>query len=369
VTRLRVAYVVGTTQGGTGRHVAMLARGCAQAGAAVQVFGPAEVQSVLDARTGFAEVTIADRPRPARDLAAARRLRRLLRTMAPDVVHAHGMRAGGLAVLALRPSPGVGWPGGRAPALVVTVHNAPPAIPGTAAVYAVLERLVARRSDVVLCVAADLAARMRRLGARDTGHAIVPAPPPRTASAPAPAELGSAGRPVVLGVGRLAPQKGFDTLLVAAARWRDRRPEPLVVIAGAGPLADDLAARAVRLQVDARFIGMRGDVDALLAAANVFVLPSRWEGQPLVVQEALRAGRPVVATDVGGVRELTGTDAAILVPAGDPAALADAVLRVLDDAELAATLGKAAAARAAMLPTESDATAAALALYERLSPA
>jgi glycosyltransferase involved in cell wall biosynthesis len=108
-------------------------------------------------------------------------------------------------------------------------------------------------------------------------------------------------------------------------------------------------------------------VAGLLAAADVFVLPSRWEGQPLVLQEALRAGRPIVATDVGGVRDLTGDDAALLVPAGDPAELSRAVLAVLDDPDLAGTLAKAALSRAASLPTEADAAAAALRLYGHLA--
>ncbi len=115
------------------------------------------------------------------------------------------------------------------------------------------------------------------------------------------------------------------------------------------------------------FLGWRDDVAALLAVADVFVLPSRWEGQPLILQEALRAGRPIVATDVGGVRDLTGDEAALLVSPGEVGPLAAAVRNVLDDAGLAARLRAAAAARAATLPTEAGAIAAAIALYERLA--
>lgn len=357
---LRVGIAVGTTAGGAGRHAAMLAAACADAGALVRVFGPASTRVLLPAAIGFDTVAIMDRPRPVGDVRAVLQLRRLLAAMRPDVVHAHGLRAGAFAALALAPG------GRRRPALVVTVHNAPPAQARLAAIYGVLERLVARRADVALCVSPDLSDRMRKRGARDVRRAVVAAPD-LPAAGPRSVELAAAGRPVVLGVGRLAPQKGFGTLLAAAAGWRGRQPVPLVVIAGSGPLADDLARSARELEVDARFLGARDDVAGLLATADVFVLPSRWEGQPLILQEALRAGRPIVAADVGGVRDLTGDDAALLVPASDPAALSRALLAVLDDPDLAGTLAKAALAHAASLPTEADAAAAALGLYRQLA--
>jgi glycosyltransferase involved in cell wall biosynthesis len=386
VTGRPITYVVGATAGGTGRHVVMLAAGCAAAGLHVCVCGPAWLGPQLAAAVGkqagdrgrpasqrpqFEVVPIGTRPRPGKDAAAVRLLRAALRRTAPSVVHAHGLRAGALAALALRPFPGSAWPGGRRPALVVTVHNAPPPGRPAAAGYGALERLVARRADVVLCVSADLTARIRRLGAREVGRALVPAPAAVPTQEPGPcgfpaAWAGGDRRPVVLAAGRLTAQKGLDTLVAAAASWRGRRPEPVLAVAGTGPLAGPLARQAAALRVDARFLGWRDDLPALLAAADVFVLPSRWEGQPLVLQEALRAGRPVVAADVGGVREVTG-DAALLVPPGDPQALAAAVLRVLDDARLARGLAEAAAARARELPGEAEAVAAAIALYERLS--
>jgi glycosyltransferase involved in cell wall biosynthesis len=362
-------------------------------------------------------VAISDRPRPLRDLRNVVRLRRRLRRFAPEVVHAHGVRAGAMTALALRPvsmKRRSGRPGGdggdgsrstagarssgrsggrsaggdnrnesRRPALVVTVHNAPPSGTRLAAIYVLLERIVARRADVVLCVSPDLSARMRDLGARNVQPAVVPAPDrvqdhAATAVLGAGsggsgtglrAELGVGERPIVLAVGRLAPQKAFDVLVRAAAtaRWWERRPVACVVIVGDGPLASGLADLARDLGVDARWLGRRDDVPGLLAAADVFVLPSRWEGQPLVLQEALRAGRPIVASDVGGVRDLTGDEAAVLIPPDDPEALAQAVLAVLDDAEAAGRLAMAASTRAVKLPTEAEATYIALDLYGRLA--
>ena len=411
---MKVAFVLGTSTGGTGRHVRMLAAGCDARAVAVEVFGPAQTDRDFGfsaigrpgGRVGFTAVEIADRPRVVRDLRAIRRLRRLLRAWRPDVLHAHGLRAGALtAIAAALVRPTVYAP---RPALIVTVHNAPAAGGVTGAVYRVLELIVARSADSVLCVSPDLEERMRAAGARRVGHAQVPAfeAPPlaasphtsaaaggqvtpsgdvsaetrpamsllsdRDVSAETRADLSLPGdqdpnRPVVLAVGRLAPQKGFGTLLEAAARWRDIQPPPLLVIAGEGPLEAGLKAQAASLRLDARFPGQRDDVPALLAAAAVFVLPSVWEGQPLILQEALHAGVPVVATRVGGTAALTGEDAALLVPSGDAEALAGAVRAVLTDPGLAVRLRKAAADRAHALPTPDDAVAAALAEYDHVA--
>jgi glycosyltransferase involved in cell wall biosynthesis len=360
---VRIAYVLATTAGGTGAHVAMLAQACAARGMAVGVFGPAAAgRRYFGARTpALTPVEIGDRPRPARDLAAALRLRRLLRAWAPDVVHAHGLRAGAFAALA-----GTGLPG----VLVVTVHNAPPPGRVNGLTHAALERLVARRADAVTWVSADLAARLRRAGARDAGRAVIAAPdgaPPAPGGiAAARGVLGGAGRPAVLAVGRLAEQKGFAVLIEAAATWRDRDPVPLLAIAGDGPQAGALARQAREAQAEVRFLGRRADVAALMAAADVVVVPSLWDGQPLVVQEALRAGRPLVASRAGGIPDLTGEHAALLVPPGDAAVLAAAVRRVLDEPAMAAALTRAAAARAAALPGAAEAVGSAAALYGRL---
>jgi glycosyltransferase involved in cell wall biosynthesis len=95
-------------------------------------------------------------------------------------------------------------------------------------------------------------------------------------------------------------------------------------------------------------------------------MPSWWEGQPLALQEALKAGVPIVASDVGGIPDLTGDDAAVLVEPGDAERLGRAVLSVLDDDALAARLRAAARERAKTLPTEDEAVAAVLAAYDRI---
>jgi glycosyltransferase involved in cell wall biosynthesis len=376
---LTVSYLLGSSAGGTLRHVLMVAGGSQARGAHVAVYGPA---AALAAACGPVEggpvrcdaVEIAGRPRPARDAATLRRLRQLLDRDQPGVLHAHGLRAGALAALALRRRPA----GGR-PALAVTVHNAPPPGPA-AAVYTVLEWLVARRADAVLTVSPDLAERMRRRGARLAGRALVPAPvtavPPAAEVAALRAGLGGPGQPVVLAVGRLAGQKGFGTLIEAAARWqqpaparpgRPRSAGAVLVIAGEGPLLAGLRRQAGRAGARVRFLGYRPDVPALLAAADVVAVPSTWEGQPLIVQEALRAGRPLVASRVPGIAELTGPGGAVLVPPGDPAALAAAVARLLDDEAAAAAQAVSARAQAARLPTPDLAVTQVLALYQRLS--
>jgi glycosyltransferase involved in cell wall biosynthesis len=370
---MKVAFVLGTSTGGTARHVRMLAGGCAARGVPAEVFGPAQTERDFAfsavAHVGFTPVDIADRPRVRHDLRAIARLRRLTAAWRPDVVHAHGLRAGALtAIAAAFTRPGVYHP---RPALVVTVHNASAAGGVTGAIYRVLELIVARSADSVLCVSEDLEERMRAAGARRVGRALVPADPvsadPVSAETPAVPFLPGdpdRGRPIVLAVGRLASQKGFGALLEAAAFWRDMRPEPLLVIVGQGPLEAELKSQAARLQVDARFAGHRDDVPVLLASAGVFVLPSVWEGQPLILQEALRAGVPVVATRVGGTPALTGEDAALLVPPGDVQRLAGAVRAVLTDPALAARLRQAAADRSRTLPGEDDAVTAALAEYD-----
>jgi glycosyltransferase involved in cell wall biosynthesis len=369
---LRVAFVLGLATGGTAHHVAALASGCRDAGLDVSVLGPAPTLALLgkpgrnSAAVKTYRVPVTDRLRPGSAAVAVTALRSAFAARRPDVVHAHGVRAGALAVLA------IGSMSRRSrPALAVTVHNAPPDGRGARLVYGALEQICARRADLLLCASADLLMRMRRLGASDAEQFDVAAEPARTPSAEeiatARADIGAGDRPVLLTVGRLARQKGLDVLIAAAARWRDRDPQPRTVIAGDGPLAAELGAQASQVGADVLFLGPRQDVPALLAIADVVIVPSRWEARALILQEAMRSGRPIVATNVGGTPELTGDDSAVLIPPDDPATLAAAVLRVLDDPALTARLGKAASARSASFPSQKDGINAAVSIYTKLA--
>jgi len=154
-------------------------------------------------------------------------------------------------------------------------------------------------------------------------------------------------RPVVGTVGRLEARKGHDHFLVAAraivAMANGRRPQMLIV--GDGPLRRELTARAAELGIadQVTFTGTLDDVRGALAAMDVFVLPSRAEGLSNALLEAMAAGRPVVATDVGGTHEaFDGDRTGVLVPPGDANAMAGAVMELVSDPARAARIGRAA---------------------------
>jgi len=352
--------VLGPSTGGIGGHVRSLAEGLTRAGHRVVVAGPPETEALFAFSEGgatFCPVPIAAGLSPLADLRAARALRAPAR--AAVVVHAHGYRAGvvaGLATPRWRP-------------LVVSWHNA--VLGGGAAGWAArsVQRRLAGRADVTLGASSDLVALSRRLGAGDARLLPVAAPAlPPAGRAPevVRAELGAADRPLVLAVGRLAPQKRYDLLLTASARWQARAPRPLVLIAGDGSLGPELQRRIDAEGLPIRLLGRRSDVADLLGAADVVVLASDWEARALVAQEALRAGRPLVATAVGGLPELVD-GAAALVPPGDAAALAAAVTALLDDPARAAASAARGQALAATWPGEADTVRAAAELYAELA--
>jgi glycosyltransferase involved in cell wall biosynthesis len=369
-----IGLVVARTTGGTGRHVRALAAALAARGEEVVVAGPraSEAAFGFGAVARYEPVEVATGPRPASDARAVARLRRVL--AGAEVVHAHGIRAGALAgwAVARRDAGRPGRPGGVP--YVVTWHNA---VLGSALrrrLWTPLERRVARRADVSLCVSADLAERVRALGGRDVRVAPVGARRPAEDAAGDSAArhaalrdaLGATGRPLVVAAGRLHGQNGSDLLVEAARTYELRAPRPCTVIAGDGPLRTALAEQAASAHVDVTLLGARDDVPDLFAAADVVVMPSRWEGSPLTAHEALFAGTPLVATAVGGLPELLGGGAAVLIPPEDPAALANAVTALLDDPAAAAAQAERGRRRADEWPDEDEAARRVLALYDDL---
>ena len=346
----RVAIVLGASEGGIGTYVRDLAERCVECGDQVVVAGPPATEE----RFGFTGVGARFVPIAVDGPAALTKLTKLRRVFAQaDVVHSQGFKAAAMTNLARV--------GRRTPRHVVTLHNAILARGFRARISAVIERLAVRPSDVVLGASADLMERAKQLGARHAALGIVPAPLPAASTrsrAEVRAELGIGDdEALALAVGRLAPQKSFPLLLDAVATVAEVGKATAAtkvafhaVIAGDGPERGQLAARIAAEHLPVTLLGHRTDVADLLAAADVFVLCSRWEARALVVQEALRAGVPVVATAVGGLPELVG-DAALLVPWNDAAALADAVTRVLTDAVLRDRLREAGPIQAATWPT------------------
>jgi glycosyltransferase involved in cell wall biosynthesis len=158
------------------------------------------------------------------------------------------------------------------------------------------------------------------------------------------------GAPLILFAGRLAAQKSVETLLSALDILQHVRPAVRALIVGEGPLRSRLeeTARAYQLFEDRRvsFLGHRDDVPRLLAAADLLVLPSLYEGLPNVVLEAMRFRKPVVATAAPGTTEVVEDGVTgLLVPLRDPPAFTRAIQRIIDDPELARKLGEAGRAR------------------------
>ncbi|RIV33218.1 glycosyltransferase family 4 protein [Micromonospora radicis] len=356
-----VVLLLASSTGGVGQHVRALTRGLTAAGQPVLVCGPAATQDQFDfvaAGARFTPVEIPASPTPG-DARAVGALRRVLAAEQVRVLHAHGLRAGLVAVLARPAVP-----------LVVTWHNAVLAGGLRGGLSRLVERVVARGARVSLGASADLVERAVALGAADVRLAPVAAPElpaPRRRRAAVRAEFAvTAEQPMILSVGRLHPQKRYDVLIDAAARWRERTPPPVVVIAGSGPAYLPLAARISAARAPVTLLGHRTDVADLLAGADLAVVTSDWEARQLFAQEALRVGVPLVATAVGGLPDLVG-DAAVLVPPGDVDALDAAVRALLDDEPGRVELGRRGAARAATWPTEAQTVAQLVALYAEVA--
>jgi glycosyltransferase involved in cell wall biosynthesis len=362
-----VLLLVGAATGGMGAHVDSLARDLPALGHRVTVFTSPSTAGRFDLGAGRGAAVVPGWPTRMRDprhvLRALVGVRRLARRS--DVVHAHGHQAGLVAVLA---TAGMR----RRPPIVISWHNAVlGGGPGRRGL-ALAERVQARRASLLTGASQDLVDRARELGVDGAELADVAAPSRATPATPAkPGTLVTPATPVtptVLTVSRIAPQKRLDVLVDAATLLSRRLPGVSWLVAGDGDphLLATLERRRDERNAPVTFLGARDDVPALLAAADVFALPSAWEARALVVQEAMAAGVPIVATAVGGLPDLLG-GSGVLVPAGDAAALADAVAGLLTDPESARALAIAARERFAAFPTEQEVVTGWSRRYARLT--
>ncbi|MHC3470358.1 glycosyltransferase family 4 protein [Streptomyces sp. 7R007] len=334
----RVLHLTQPVDGGVARVVTDLARAQVAAGLHVTVGCPAGPLSArlrtLGAEVVPWEATRSPGPALVREV---RRLARLIEEVRPDLVHAHSAKAGLAGRIAVR---------GRIPTVFQPHAWSFEAVGGiTAALALRWERHAARWSARTVCVSEAERHTGLRAGIRarwsvipngvDAGHFRPAAVDPVRARLLPDVDPAA---PLVVCVGRLCRQKGQDVLLRA---WDDvlrRVPDARLVLVGDGPERDRLRGAAPQSVV---FAGAFADVAPWYQAADLVVLPSRWEGMALAPLEAMACGRPVVVTDVDGARESLPAALAprCLVPPENPAVLASAVAGLLLDPSLRRSLG------------------------------
>ena len=298
--------------------------------------------------------------RSVRDLWLLRRL-----ASSSDIVHAHGHQGALLATLLITATRDQ-----RRPKIIVSQHNA--VLPGTGrqGLKRLAQRWVARHADLVTGASSDLVEEAGAFGASRAELAEVPSPRVPELLAQGPADGPTRARirealitsvgldevdlalPLVVTISRIAPQKNLPVLVEASSRLSSTCTW-VVVGDGEPDLLAQLQAQARALGAPVHFVGPRMDVDQWLRAAEVFVLPSAWEARALVVQEAMAAGTPVVATDVGGLHDLVAGTGLLVIP-GDPEAIANATDRVLSDPRLRSDLAARGRHVAATLPDGRD---------------
>ncbi|HEU5002997.1 MAG TPA: glycosyltransferase [Actinomycetota bacterium] len=343
ITRLNI--------GGPARQVLMLHRELARRGYACELVSGAPQAEEGTFPPPAERYTRVDSLRRETDFAADARaisaLTRQMRAWSPAIVHTHTTTAGGLGRIAARRA--------KVPVVVHTAHghvlsgylSGPQTKLLTAA-----ERWLARHTDVLVTVSHRVRDELLALGiGRPEQWRVVPlglelgdllAGP--AAPAPSREALGlPPDGPLVGIVGRLAAIKDHDTFLAMAAQVARARPDVTFVVAGDGGLRQTLERTAGSVLGDrVRFLGWITDLPVLYGALDLVVLTSRNEGTPVALIEAGAAGRPVVATDVGGVPEVVRDgETGYVVPARDPAATAARALQILAAPELAARFGAA----------------------------
>lgn len=371
----RVLELSAQAAGGVRAHIRQVSQLLAKDGHQVLLAGPSNVifpapDAVSGACLRTYQIDIGARPSGA-DLKALRQLKQL--AAAVGVIHAHGLRAGALAVLAAKRLPAA-----KRPRVVVTLHNLPVGSAPTRLVGKALHLVVVKGADYVLTVSPDLLEKAKQLGLKAGEIAVVPAPARSlsdcagTASSETdfgttasldPASGPGAGSgpgtssdtdaaPCLLTVARLAPQKGLDLLLEAATLIKQRGIDFTWLVAGDGPLKAQLNQQIDDAALPVKLLGRREDIGALLSQADVVVQTSYWEGQPLTLREAMQAGRAIVATDVGGSAYTLAGCGQLVEPQAGP--LADAVVAVISDPKRRETLEAASRAAVAKIPGETQ---------------
>jgi glycosyltransferase involved in cell wall biosynthesis len=302
-------------------------------GELVRVFRDAGIQvHLLEARSRF-------------DPFALRRLVRLLRAGRYDIVHSHLFRADIFAGLA------VGQLGEHAPLLVSTRHNDDRFFLNP--FVGIAHYMISSRQDLIIAISDHIARFTVSRGVRYPARVrrVYHGMEPNVTEALERdgqlirAELGLGPQDFLVGnVGRLALQKGQRHLILAMPLLLERVPRAHAVIAGRGDLEEYLRDLSVEVGVADRVhvLGPRRDVPALMHAIDVFAMPSIWEGFGLVLLEAMSAGRPIVASRVATIPEIVlDGETGVLVPAGDPVALAEALAGLAHDSEQARRYGEA----------------------------
>jgi glycosyltransferase involved in cell wall biosynthesis len=341
-TTPHILHVAQPSEGGVARYVAAAARDQVARGWRVTVAAPdREPLASMLAGTGAARVVWeagrSPGPRTVREVVA---LTRVVADVCPDLVHLHSAKAGLAGRLALR---------GRVPTIFQPHGWSWLAVRGLTALLSLSwERRAVRWADLCVCVGDGEAEVARDAGIGeplvvvrngvDLGRYRSSGRRERTAARTVldvPEEV-----PLVVCPGRLTRQKGQDVLVAAWPSILDQLPAARLVLVGDGEAMPVTPGGAIRMA------GAVDDVRPWLAAADVVVFPSRWEGLSLGLLEAMAMGRSVVVSDIPGLREVVDQDSGARVPPSDEAALARALVDRLADPALAAAEGRAAARRA-----------------------
>jgi glycosyltransferase involved in cell wall biosynthesis len=304
------------------------------------------------------------------DIGAIRRLVRLCREEQFQVVHSHNVRA--------NVHSRIGAVRAGVPVQISTIHNSVYAYDVSRArqrLYAAAERRTAAWATRIIAVSDGIADELvRRYGIEPAKVVVIPngiepdrLQPARTRAA-VRAELGiDASAPMILQVGRLTPQKGYDLLIAAMPAIRERHPDVQLLCVGDGPDRELLEALAAShyMEDQIHFAGHREDVPDLLAAADLVVLASRSEGMPYTLLEAMGMGLAVVATRIGGIADVVeDRTTGVLVPPESSPALARAIVDLLGDEPRRERLGSAARSTVMQSFTAGAAAAAVVELYQ-----